>query len=75
MICNPSSTETKMKFVTTLSLSYINTRGTFSLRTARSVILDDFGVGYFGGIHSCGIIICYTTIVKNISHIYKSPST
>ena len=24
-------------------------RGTFSLTTVRSVILDDFGVGYFGG--------------------------
>ena len=23
--------------------------GTFSLTTVRSVILDDFGVGYFGG--------------------------
>ena len=49
-------------------------RGTFSLTTVRSVILDDFGVGYFGG-HTFMREKTFVTIEKETSVTYTKPTS
>ena len=53
---------------------YLCQRGTFSLTTVRSVILDNFiGVGYFGG-HTFMREKTFVTIEKETSVTYTKPT-